>query len=243
VIAARRVCWALAEECRDDDVAVVGVGTPLAGAAAFLARELLVPGLTIIVGGAVDPPLMDIAEVLVDPTSVTRSARGVLGQRELLPMLQRGTITLQFISPAQVDREGAVNTSRVRDGSGWRDLPGCLAIPDTTALVGRLVAYRLEGGERFMVGRVDHVTGLGRAPDLRARFGLSGRGVIAVVTEQGRLELDDPRRRWRPLDDPSPEANELLDRVIDPHHVIELETKHGRQSARDTLARLATSRS
>lgn len=241
---ARRVCWALARECRPDDVLVVGVATPLAAAAAFVARELLTPDLTVIAGGAVDPPIVDIADFLTDARAIARAAPGVLGQGDLLDLVQRGAITLQFVSPAQVDAAGAVNTSRVRTGSGWRRLPGCLAIPDTAALVGRLVAYRVEGGDRFVVDRVDHVTGLGRDDPVRARWSLSGRGVVAVVTEAGRWDLDHRGGQaggWTSLDVPPPEFDELLDRVLDPRGVIGLETQSDRAAARLALARSVVS--
>lgn len=241
---ARQVCWALAKECRADDVLVVGVATPLAGAAAFLARTLLVPDLTIIIGGAVDPPLLDIATFLNEPAAASRAAPAFLGQRDLLDLMQRGSITLQFISPAQVDADGSVNTSRVRTASGWRLLSGCLAIPDTAVLVGRLVAYRVEGGDRFFVDRVDHVTGLGRAVEMRDSWALPGRGVVTVITEHGRRDLGPSgslATGWASLDEPPADADDLLDRVIDAHGVIGLETRSGRESARLALARLAAS--
>lgn len=233
------VCWALARECRDDDVLVVGVATPLAAAAAFVARELVAPGMTIIVGGAVDPTLTDIATLMVDPHAASRSASITLGQRELLPLLHRGAITLQFVSPAQIDQTGALNTSRIRSDDGWRRLPGCLALPDTAVLVGRLIAYRVEGGERFMVERVDHVTGLGAEPDLRDRHGLSASGVVAVVTEHGRSAIGsdgiEPALALEPI--PS-DASALLRTTIDPHGVLGLESRSGRSAAQAALAPL-----
>jgi acyl CoA:acetate/3-ketoacid CoA transferase beta subunit len=237
VTAASRVCWALANECRSDDVVVVGVATPLAAAAALLARRLLVPELTVVVGGAVDPPDLDVAELLLDPPAAGRRAAAFLGQRALLELLQRGAFTLQFVSPAQVGADAAINASRVATADGWRWLPGCLALPDTAALVGRLVAYRVEGTDRFAVERVDHVTGLGRADEVRRRFALPGRGVVAIVTERGRRGWHD--EHWRPLVEPPPDAVRLLADEIDRHGLIDLETTSGRRAARATLARMA----
>lgn len=232
------VCWALACECTNDDVIVVGVATPMAAAAAFLARELFAPGLTILVGGAVNPALTDVAALATDPHAASRSAEITLGQRELLPLLQRGSITLQFVSPAQVDRTGAVNTSRVRTTSGiWRRLPGCLALPDTTAMVGRLVAYRVEGTDRFVVGQVDHVSGMGRDIHERDRLSLSGRGVVAVITEAGRCEIEQDGLGPMSALEPAPkEADELLRQAIDPHGILGLESRSGRLVAQQSLA-------
>lgn len=232
------VCWALARECRNDDVLVVGVATPLAAAAALVARQCLVGDLTIIVGGVVDPPATDVARLLTDPFAASRAAQVVLGQSELLALLQRGSITLQFVSPAQVDHTGAVNTSRVHlaDGS-WRRLPGCLALPDTAAMVGRLIAYRIDGGDRFVVERVDHVTGMGRDRSTRERYGLVGAGVTAVITESGRRSVGPGGLAPTTALEAMPvEAAEFLAHVIDPHGVLGLETRHGRAGATAALA-------
>jgi acyl CoA:acetate/3-ketoacid CoA transferase beta subunit len=234
--AARCVCWALARECRDDDVVIVGVATPLAAVAVLLARRLLVPDITVIIGGAVDPPDLDVAAMLVDPPAVGRGAPAVLGQGALLTLLQGGAFTLQFVSPAQVDATGAINASRVRDDDGWRRLPGCLALPDTAALVGRLVAYRVDGDRRFAVDRVDHVTGLGRDEAARRRWGLCGRGVVTVVTEHGRREIGDAVAATRPLAPVPAAVGDLLDRELDRHSLIELESPTGRAAARARLA-------
>lgn len=234
------VCWALACECRDDDVVVVGVGTPIATAAAFLARELRTPDLTIIAGGAVDPPTLDVCDTLLDPAVLSRRAATTLGQDDLLTLVQGGRLTLQFVSPAQVDATGAVNTSSVRVEGGWRRLPGCLAIPDTATSVGRLVAYRVDGGDRFVVDRVDHVTGLGRDPEQRTRRRLRGAGVVAVVTDDGRAAVTaDGLGAVVPLAPAPDEAVSLLDRVIDPDGVLGIESRSHRDAARAALARRA----
>ena len=168
--------WSLARQCRDDDVLVVGVATPLAAAAGMLARELLAPGLTIIMAASVNPKTHDVAESLTDPAAAARRAPGTLTQAEILDAIQRGRVTLQFVSPAEVDAEGRINTNRV----GGRRLPGALALPDVAVLVGRLVAYRAGHSPRFLVPRVQYVTG---------RAG----GVRAIVTDKAEIALGGRR--------------------------------------------------
>lgn len=232
---ARRVCWALATECRADDVLIVGVGTPIAAAAAFLARSLVAPTMTIIVSGAVDPPPGDLADLLSDPPAITRRAAAVLGQADLLDLVQRGTATLQFISPAQLDPAGNVNTVRVGTGAGARRLAGCLAIPDTAALVGRLVAYRVDGS-RLVTARVDHVTGLGHDEATRHRWHLPGRGVVAVIDDEGRRTLGPGGLGDRvPLEPVPADALDLLTGTVDRHDLVGLETRDGRSAARARL--------
>ena len=169
--------WSLARQCRPGDVLVNGVGTPLAIAAGLLARELLVPDLTIIVAGSVEPATHDVAEGLVDPSAVARRSSGTMGQAEMLDAIQRGDITLQFIAPAQIDGTGRINTNRVKS----RRLPGPLALPDVAVLVGRLVAYRAEHSPRFLAPEVDYVTG-------------AAGGVTRIVTGVAEIEPGEPAR-------------------------------------------------
>jgi acyl CoA:acetate/3-ketoacid CoA transferase beta subunit len=191
---------------------------------------------------SVNPRTHDVAESLTDPAAAARYAPGTLTQAEILDAIQRGRVTLQFISPAEVDARGAVNTNRVGD----RRLPGALALPDVAVLVGRLVAYRAGHSPRFLVPRVQFTTG---------RPG----GVQAIVTDEAEIELGPPRlaalqpgateREVRertgfeltgvPVhNEPMPvEARRLLDELIDPHEVRLLEVREGRAGALERLAR------
>ena len=146
-----QIAWSLARCCRPGEVLVVGVATPIAAAAGQLARELLVPDLTLIEAAAVDVAPHDVATPMVRPEVVAGEAVGVYTQAEILDAIQRGRVTLQFISPAQVDGAGTINTSRVRAADGTlRRLPGGLAHADIACLIGRLVAYRAGHERRFL---------------------------------------------------------------------------------------------
>ncbi|MBP2367786.1 hypothetical protein [Pseudonocardia parietis] len=253
---ANRVIWNLARQCRPDDVVIVGVATPLAAAAVLLARELLVPDLTVLLGTAVSPRTHDIAEGLVDAAAASRHAAGDYRQTEVLDALGRGRVTLQFVSPAQLDGDGAINASRVpdRDG-GLQRLPGSLALADTAALVGRLVAYRAAHSRRFLVERVSFVTGAGRR---------TGRGIHAAVTDRavidfasgpprlaaiaGGADRDDVRADCgfalgtapspAVMEEPPAAAVALLDTVIDPQLTRLLEVPAARAEALDRWERL-----
>ncbi len=258
--------WSLARQCRPKDVLVVGVATPLAAAAGMLARELLTPDLTIIMAASVNPKTHDVAESLTDPAAAARYAPGTLTQAEILDAIQRGRVTLQFVSPAEVDAEGRINTNRVGD----RRLPGALALPDVAVLVGRLVAYRAGHSPRFLVPRVQYVTGraggvraivtdkaeiaLGaRADAIAARgradaaAGAPGDGTASprLVALQPGATVEAARDgcgfelAGTPIEnEPLPDAaRELLDRVIDPDEVRLLEIREGRAGALQRLAR------
>jgi glutaconate CoA-transferase, subunit B len=240
-----QIAWSLARCCRDGDVLVVGVATPLAAAAGQLARELLVPDLVLIEAAAVDVAPHDLATPMVRPEVVAAEAVGVYTQAEILDAIQRGRVTLQFVSPAQVDSLGNLNTSRVRSADGsMRRLPGGLAHADIACLVGRLVAYRASHEARFLPEEVDFVTGA------------AGR-VATIVTSAAVLDWDGERFRLTSIHDgvsreqvlagcgfaldvperppvtepPPPEALLLLREQIDPHGMRRLETRAGRERA------------
>ena len=251
--AADQMVWAMARQCRPGDVAVVGVATPMAMVAVQLARALLVPDLTILVGTAVAPSTFDVGAATVDPTIPSRLASGILGQYEILDLIQRGRVTIQFVSPAQIDGSGNINVSRV-PASGHADrlrrLPGPLALPDVARLVGRLVAYRAEHSPRFLVERVPFITGDGgrvqaiitdkavlvRADDGGIRIGSIHEGVTVDEVVDG-CGFPLGAGAVAATEPPPAEAVELLDTVIDPLGARHLETRSGRAAALERLAR------
>jgi acyl CoA:acetate/3-ketoacid CoA transferase beta subunit len=192
VTPATRLCWELARLTRPDDVLIVGVGTPLAATAALLARRVLHPTLTVLFGTAVAPQHIDLAASILDSTAAPRAAVGNYTQVDVLDLVARGDVTLQFVSPVEVDALGNVNASRVRRPDGeWRRFPGSLAIPDTSALVGRLVAYRVGHHKRFFPPRVAFVSGASAVERERSNAAVTagGAGVTHAVTERATVQL------------------------------------------------------
>jgi len=200
-----------------------------------------------------DVLVVGVATPMIHPEEVSRSAVGVYSQAQILDVIQRGRITLQFISPAQVDGRGALNTSRVRgkDGSLVR-LPGGLATADIARLMGRLVVYRVGHERRFLTEQVDFVTGApGRVAAIVTsaaviewdgeRFRLAsvheGSTVDEVVAGCG-FALDLPAR-VPTTEPPPPEALRLLREEIDRHGLLALETRDGRAGALRTLEALS----
>ena len=248
-----QITWSLARCCRPGEVLVVGVATPLAAAAGQLARELLVPDLTLIEAAAVDVAPHDVVTPMVQPEVVAGAAVGVYTQAEILDAIQRGRVSLQFVSPAQVDGAGRINTSRVRGGDGsLRRLPGGLAHPDVACLIGRLIAYRAGHERRFLPERADFVTGAaGRVASIitsaavldwdgeRWRLASVHEGATAdeVVANTG-FALDVPDR-VPVTEPPPPEALHLLREEIDPYGMRRLETRDGRAEALRALEALS----
>jgi glutaconate CoA-transferase subunit B len=189
---ADRMTWAMANEVVDGDIVVVGVATPMALCAALLGRELR-DDVTVIAAATVQPRGLDVSTMASDQARVATHGVGTLTQFEILDQIQRGRITLQFVSPLQVDRHGRLNTSRIKTSGGWRRFPGGLAHGDVAVLVGRLVAYRAEHSTRFLVDEVDFTTGSGseHGAEWRATRQLPGGGVRTIVTDQAVLRPAD----------------------------------------------------
>lgn len=186
---ATQVCWELAQQTRPHDVLIVGVGTPLAAAAALLARAILHPSLTLIFGTSVAPGEFDLAASMFDSSRVPQAAVGNYSQVEVLDLVSRGGVTLQFVSPIEVDQTGNLNASRIpRSDGSWRQFPGSLAIGDTSVLVGRLVAYRVGHHRRFLTERVSFVSGAA-APHDEGSTAPPSQGTTLAITEMATVSL------------------------------------------------------
>lgn len=261
---ADQMTWAMAQEVVDGDVIVVGVATPMALSAALVGRELR-RDVTVITAASVQPFGLDVGAITADPSAAARHCVGTLTQLEILDQIQRGRVSLQFVSPLQVDRLARLNTSKISTGAGtWRRFPGGLAHGDIAVLVGRLVAYRAEHSTRFLVEDVDFTTGAGieNGAEWRTSRELPGSGVCTIVTDRAVLRRTDGDE-WRivavagpvseiidgsgiPLvadptidtySDPPPSAISLMNE-IDPSGLRRLEVRTTRAAAIEELKKL-----
>jgi glutaconate CoA-transferase subunit B len=178
---------ALANEIRDGDVVGVGLGTPLALAAALLAKATRAPSAHILAGGVLDARV-DLATYLGGAMAAVGRAPGFVSHFESMDMAERQAMTLQFLRPAQVDGRGNLNTSRIGDRRSPRvRFPGGLATADVPTLLPRLVAYLPDHRIRNLPERVSFRTGAGG--------GWSGgqyaaRGVVTLVTDLAVIRFD-----------------------------------------------------
>lgn len=193
-----RLCWAMACEIDPNDVVIVGVATPMALAATWVAKELRTPKINFVAHGIVNPPIASIATEVSSQRNPRRQ-HPTLSQADLLQMLQGGTFSLQFISPAQVGSDGSINTSRLHPQQ--QILGGCLAIPDTAANVKRLIAFRLRPRPGFLVDNVD--------------FKTAGPRTVTCFLDS-KIRQDMNTLQMVKLPNPPAEVHHLLDSVIDP---------------------------
>lgn len=251
----------LSREISDGDVVGVGLGTPLALAAALMARRCHAPGSHLLVAGALSPDA-DLETCLGGAAALTDRTAAFVPHVLTMEMAERGAMTLQFLRPAEVDGAGNANTSRVASDDGSvRRLPGGLATADVLRILPRVVLYHTDHRPRSLPRRVSFVTGAGGG-DARA----GTRGPVLLVTDRAvfRFTPDGPLvESLHPGEDletlkretgfafgadgdivetPAPSSEELAAlHDVDPHALRELELRATRRAAADRLSRLHAS--
>jgi glutaconate CoA-transferase subunit B len=173
-----------AREIGDGEVVFAGTGLPMLGA--MLAQRLQAPGSCIIFqAGTVASQLAHLPMSVGDPRTLYGAATAAGLMEVFTYMLQAGRVDVGFLSGAQVDRFGNINSTsigpdprhpRVRfSGSGG----AC----DIACLARRTIIIALHEKRRFPE-RVDYVTSPGwlQGGDSRQRAGLIRGGPSVVVT-------------------------------------------------------------
>jgi glutaconate CoA-transferase, subunit B len=182
---------AAAREIADGEVVFAGTGLPMLGA--MLAQRTHAPGCCIIFeAGTVASQLAHLPMSVGDPRAM-RGAALAAGLFEVFSyVLQAGRVDVGFLSGAQVDRFGNINSTgigidprrpQVRfSGSGG----AC----DIACLAKRTVVIALHERRRFPE-KVDYITSPGwlAGEDSRRRAGLRWGGPSVIVTTRGMLRF------------------------------------------------------
>jgi glutaconate CoA-transferase subunit B len=183
---------AAAHSLRDGESCFVGIGLP--STAANVARRLHAPNLVLIyesgpIGAKPDRLPLSIGDGILATTADT-----VVSVPEIFNYwLQPGRIDVGFLSAAQLDRYGNINTTVV--GGDYRRpkvrLPGAGGAPEIAASCGEVFVI-VRQNKRTFVDRVDFITSVGYGSGCgdRERLGLRGRGPVRVITDLGILEPD-----------------------------------------------------
>jgi glutaconate CoA-transferase, subunit B len=182
---------AAARALRDGQVCFVGIGLP--STAANLARRLHAPNLVLVYeSGTLDARPEQLPLSIGDGVLAT-SALTVISVPEVFNYwLQPGRIDIGFLSGAQIDRLGNINTTVIGEyDEPLVRLPGSGGAPEIAASC-REVIVVMRHRARAFVDQVDFVSsvGYGTGPEDRAVLGLRGRGPTRVITDLGVLEPD-----------------------------------------------------
>jgi glutaconate CoA-transferase, subunit B len=172
-----------ARALKEGDFVLVGVGLPQL--AAILARKTHAPNLRITLEiGIIDPSPIDTPVGISDPR-LWYQAEFMGGTLDVLgSILQRGKVDVGFLSGAQVDQYGNINSTFVLNESGnLRRISGSGGANDVASLAKETILIMRHERRRF-VPQVTYVTSPGyiKGYHERKKVGLSGGGPKLVIT-------------------------------------------------------------
>lgn len=191
---AEMIAVLLARWVQDGDICTVGSSTPLSVVAYLLAKNTHAPHLVII-------PYAGLMDVDPYPMTITNAEPLALahcvdywGMDDLYEWLyQKGRISEEIFTTAQIDGDGNLNTSVIGDPKGRSvRLPGQAGIADVTNLHQNLVVYSCRHTRERLVDKVDYISGsrVLAKPEERAAVNLRP-GSQRVMTNLGVFELNE----------------------------------------------------
>jgi len=189
--AAEMMAVAAARRLVDGTVCFVGIGLP--SRAANLARATHAPECVLIYESGTIGAKPRHLPLSIGDGELAETADAVVSVPEIFAYwLQGGRIDVGFLSAAQIDRFGNLNSTVIGDYEGPKvRLPGGGGAPEIAASC-RETLVMLQHTPRAFVNELDFVTtvGYGDGPGARERHGLTGKGVTAVITDLCVLEPD-----------------------------------------------------
>lgn len=255
-----KINW-IAATIDNDSVCSVGSVSPLATVAYLLAKRTHAPELVLMTanGGLIDVAERPMAMILAESLDFQTAVLHCGGDDSYRWYYQRGRVTHEVVSAAQIDRWGATNNIEVTSPSGRRiRLPGQGGMADVANLHRHFMLYLPRHSPLSLVERVDYVSaarGLLRDDERRqagyqpgdvhlitnlAVFRLDhdlGEFVLetlhpGVTLDQVRQQTGFPPRVSPDLSEtvsPSPETLRLIREAIDPLGMRELEFVAGKE--------------
>ncbi len=182
---------AAARTLRNGQACFVGIGLP--SRAANLARRLHAPDLVLIYESGTIGSTPEELPLSIGDGILAETALSVVSVPEIFNYwLQPGRIDVGFLSGAQLDRFGNINTTVIGDyDEPSVRLPGSGGAPEIAASCREVVVVMRHQRRAFVEG-VDFVTsvGHGSGPGDRTALGLRGAGPTRIITDLGLLEPD-----------------------------------------------------
>ncbi len=182
---------AAARALKNDDVCFVGIGLP--STACNLARLTHAPDITLIYESGTIGTKPDVLPLSIGDDELCRTALATVSVPELFRYwLQGGRITVGFLSGAQIDRFGNLNTTVIGDYYAPEvRLPGGGGAPEIASACGEVIIV-MQQSLRSFVNRLDFVTSFGHGDGGadRQRLGITTRGPTRLVTDLCVMEPD-----------------------------------------------------
>lgn len=180
----------------DGQVCFVGIGLP--SEAANLARMSHAPNVVLIYESGTIGTRPDILPLSIGDGELADKADLVVSVPEVFAYwLQAGRIDVGFLSAAQIDRYGNLNSTVVGCYEEPKvRLPGAGGAPEIATSAGEVIVM-LRHTERAFVPLVDFVTSVGFGRGGEGRPERAGKGPTVVITDLGVLR-------------PDPASNELM---------------------------------
>ena len=186
---------AAARRVEDNKVYFVGVGLPMMATA--LAQRLHAPHITVIFEGGSVQPVSSTKYMPFSPNDARSCFRAVMlsSTTDVLSLMQRGHVDYGFISGAQIDQYGNVNTSFIGDFRKPKTrLPGSGGANDIASF-GKVMILTKHERRRF-VEKVDFITSPGNVDEKgRESHGLIFGKPFEIFTNLAEMEYDPKDRR------------------------------------------------
>lgn len=198
---------ALAREFGDTEHGFIGLGTgdrafALAVGIPTVAAQLAVDrgaDFCLQYGTLLDPDVLAMPDTLGDPDLLRWECAARVPVDRCLDVFRRGMMTCSFISGAQIDPFGNLNSVRIgRGDTPTVRLTGPIAQTDHAVFAQRTFVI-VPHERRVFVDRVDFISapGYGDGPGWRERLGLPGGGPAKVITDMAVLGFDAETKRMR----------------------------------------------
>lgn len=174
---------------RNGQVCFVGIGLP--SEAANLARLSHAPDVVLIYESGTIGTRPEILPLSIGDGELAEKAELVVSVPEIFSYwLQGGRIDVGFLSAAQIDRYGNLNSTVIGayDNPDVR-LPGAGGAPEIASSAGEVIVM-LRQNPRSFVDAVDFVTSVGFGRHGEGRSGNVGAGPSLVITDLGVLRPD-----------------------------------------------------
>ncbi len=186
-----------------EDGRTVAVGTGVPCAAAMLAQKTHAPNLVICFEAGGVAPKLPTMPISVGDSRTTHKALMATSMADVMHFCQRGLMDYTFLSGAQIDPFGNLNSTRI-GGTHQKPkirLPGSGGANDLASFCWRTLIIMRHDPKKF-VEKLDFLTSPGylSGPGAREAAGLpKGTGPHRVITELAVLDFEPTSKRMRVL--------------------------------------------